>query len=695
MAQTDAPPRIDIEISEETSLSRLVDLAASINRFSVDYDRTQLDRIKATVRLDATIHPDELWALTNDLLTSRGYTSIRRPGSPMLSVVELDRADDQARIEPDSRALSTNAGFATIRVSISQRTPAVIMEAVRTVLSPAGLVERVGTTDSILISDVTPRLRQAIALIDELDVPGSALIVEIIPVQYVGATRLATLVTTAVASKNAISKDELLGKVSPIEDGDSVMLVAPKARAAQWREMIEMFDRRQSVTTRSYQPRHFSLSEVSALMESIGRDTSPRGSNEQWRLVQNDLTGTIVVTATTAEHERIEELIGRLDAAPAEARRPARTFPIRNRSVTELLAVLQQIIDIGATPGTEASGGSALADEEPVLDETGSVSPGLDLLSLDPSRLTLAADEATNTIIAIGDERELDRLAVLIETLDVRQPQVLMEVLVVSLNESDAIDLGVELQAIGVSGQTLFSLGSLFGLGSAFPDGGLSDPVMPGGQGFSGVVLNPGDFSLLIRALETLNQGRSLNRPKVLVGNNKTATLDAVLQQPLTSINASDTVATTSFAGTQDAGTQVTVTPQIAAGDHVALEYNVSISAFVGESDDPSIPPPRQQNQLESEVTIPDSYTVAVGGLEIISDSESTSQVPILGDIPILGEAFKNRSSSRSRTRFYVFIRPTILRHNGFEDLKYLSDQDLAEAAIDDGWPDLKPAIIR
>ena len=309
----------------------------------------------------------------------------------------------------------------------------------------------------------------------------------------------------------------------------------------------------------------------------------------------------------------------------------------------------------------------------------------------------LTADEGTNTLIATGDARRLAQLEQLIGQLDVRQPQVMIEAMVVSLTEGQTLDLGVELEKLQINGETLITLSSLFGLGAPGMAGALEGMALPGaggGAGFTGVALSPGDFRTLVRALETLNEGRSLNIPRVLVNNNQQATLDSVLQAPFLSTNASNTIATTSFGGTQDAGTTVTVTPQIAAGDHLILEYAVSLSTFVGESSDPGLPPPRQQSNLQSVVTIPDGYTIAVGGMEIESSAEAISQIPLLGDIPLIGELFKNRSRSTTRSRFYVFIRANVLRHDGFEDLKYLSDRDILAADVDDGWPVVKPRVI-
>jgi general secretion pathway protein D len=271
----------------------------------------------------------------------------------------------------------------------------------------------------------------------------------------------------------------------------------------------------------------------------------------------------------------------------------------------------------------------------------------------------------------------------------------------VSLSDSDALNLGVELQRLEINGDTIIALSSLFGLGSpALLPGGGTPGTLPRGRGFTGVVLNPGDFSVVIQALQTLNKGRSLSMPKVLVNNNQQATLNSVLQQPFSSTNASTTVATTSFGGTQDAGTTVTVKPQIAEGDHLVLDYSVTLSAFVGQPSDPSLPPPRQSNNLTSAVTIPDGYTVVVGGLEIVSESDNVSQVPLLGSIPWVGELFKNRAKTKSRTRFFVFIHSDVMRHGGFEDLKFISDQDMASAGVnsfgvDADWPVVEPRIIK
>jgi general secretion pathway protein D len=207
------------------------------------------------------------------------------------------------------------------------------------------------------------------------------------------------------------------------------------------------------------------------------------------------------------------------------------------------------------------------------------------------------ADEATNTLFASGDADLIDKIAGLITTLDVMPPQVMLEVLILNLSDSDVLDLGVEFHGIRDEG-TLATLSSLFGLGTPIP--GVGVQPLPTALGLTGIVLKPGDFSTLVHALQVLNKGRALNIPKVLVNSNQRANLASVLQTPFLSTNVANVIATTTFGGTQDAGTTINVRPQIAEGDHLVLEYSIVLSTFVGPASAPSLPPPRRRTSLNS-----------------------------------------------------------------------------------------------
>ena len=365
-----------------------------------------------------------------------------------------------------------------------------------------------------------------------------------------------------------------------------------------------------------------------------------------------------------------------------------RVFSIRNRSALELAEVLNRLIGTGVLNLAEP----ATSGETNQNATTPAATPfPATALRADHGRLVLSADVATNTLFATGDASLIDKVEGLIKTLDVMASQVMIEVLILNLSDSDAFDLGVEIRGIRDK-SAIVILSSLFGLGAPNP---IADLVLPTVSGFTGVVLNPGDFSVLVNALQILNKGRALNISKVLVNSNQMANLASVLQTPFLSTNSTTVVATTTFGGTQDAGTTIQVRPQIAEADHLVLEYSIVLSTFVGTASDPSLPPPRQQNNLQSVATIPDGYTVALGGLETTSETEQTSQVPFLGRLPLLGRLFRSESKLTSHSRFYVFIRASILRGADFQHLKFLSDVELHRADLDPGWPEVEPALIR
>ncbi len=199
---------------------------------------------------------------------------------------------------------------------------------------------------------------------------------------------------------------------------------------------------------------------------------------------------------------------------------------------------------------------------------------------------------------------------------------------------------------------------------------------------------------IVVRALSTDARARVSSAPKILVNDNATGTLASIVEAPFTSVNASTTVATTSFAGYASAGTTITLTPHISSdGSHLQLDYAVALNSFSGQGSK-DVPPPRQTNSITSKVTIPDGHTIVVGGLNRHDLSKTISSVPGLGKIPILEYLFSSRNKTESDSTLFVFIRPVILKDDQFEDLKFLSERDLKSAGIPSEYPSSEPLLV-
>ncbi|MGH7132968.1 MAG: type II secretion system protein GspD [Phycisphaerales bacterium] len=747
------PPTGGVALSGQVDLARLLDLCSQRLGISIDYDPALLKAQQVTLRSGSGLSDADLWQATNQFLAQKGFTTVRQPERDALSVVKLDEAARSARIEPvtnlsdpdSARPIGgVRAGYRNAVVRLKYLSPKDAADVVRPVLSRSGgggTAAAPGVAGAglnqlgpglVVISDLSTRLDEAIGLLRSQDVAENATVVEEVPAKNMSAAQLGVLVAQVAAKRDAVAGEKLPGEVLPAASGGELLVIAPKRSQAQWRSLIDQLDRREAVETQSYNPKLFAVREVAVLVQQVagiggGAGAPGSGGDERSKVLVEEPTGTLLVTATPTQHAKIAELMARLDSVPGEARRPLRAFTIRNRPVSELLAVLQRMIDAGALEATSDTTalakplGSGLgvnsaaappgttpliaSPNSPSLNPLGSSRP--DSLLPNQNRsvvqgkgglpIAITADEATSTIIAVGDGRLLQQLEQLIKTLDVRQPQVLLEVVLVSMSDGDALNLGVELEKLKINGSTLIRLSSLFGLSAPVGIGGPAVRQAIEGDGFTGAVIDPGDFSVIVRALQTLSNGRSVSLPRVLVSNNQSASFNSVVQEPFTTalFTSSSTPASTAFGGTSDAGTQLRIKPQIGEGGTLLLDYDISISQFTGKAASASVPPPKQVNSVKSIATIPDGYTVVVGGLEVTTDVDGASQVPLLGSIPLFGALFKNQSHSTSKNKFFVFIKAGVVRGGSMEALRYLSDQQASHAALPSDWPKSEPRVVK
>ncbi len=704
----------------DQSLEELLRFCAHVQGLSLETAGADLS---GRTRISPWIYytTDELWQRLGRELEERGLTVVQPPLARALRVVPLERASQLARLEAPTLE-GAQALFLRTLVPLEHAEPQAAAEALRPLLSQAhGSIVALDQERALLLADTAPRLRQALSLLARIDRPSPLPQVFTVPLEHASPiTVRAAVEALADAFEKAAARKPLAGTVLAAPSADALLVVAPPGEVSWWKSAIERFDVPEPVVTREYVPRRFTLSETARLVEELVRGEGVGEVPGTWRLVPDPLTGALFITTTPSRHAQVEQVLTRLEATERGPRRPLVAFQIHHRKVGEVLALLRELVEAGAVAGATgavagatgavagatsavASATGAVATRqttaEPQRPAMGATAPlvtdrSLTLSGADEAEsVTLTADEASGRILAFGPARVLDRIGLLIETLDVPEAQVLVEALVVTLTDDEREELGVELRHAGLSGSASFELASLFGLGAP----GLDAPAIatPTASGFSGVVLNPGDFSALLHALRTVTRGRTLTVPKILVGNGREAVLDSLLQTPFTSTNASTTVATTSFGGTQDAGTAVRVTPQVADADRIVLDYSVSISSFVGEAADPALPPPRQETKLASVVAVPDGYTIALGGLEVRSRTEGGSRVPLLARLPLLGRLFESTTESRSRTRFFAFLRCSVMRSRSFEDLRYASERPLAEAGLEGDLPALEPRWIR
>ncbi len=288
----------------------------------------------------------------------------------------------------------------------------------------------------------------------------------------------------------------------------------------------------------------------------------------------------------------------------------------------------------------------------------------------------VGTDERLNSIVIRDTTANLAHIRRAIESLDVKAPQVMIEVLIVNVKLTDELEMGVDWTKLGTS-QNYFSQG-LSITGSANPFGKVTFSSTPDNWNFQGLI----DF------VETNKDVRILANPKVLVLNNHTATIDSVEEIPykeLSETSAGGSIGTVSF---KEAGIKLEVTPQITDDGyiimHVKPEQSAQVSTFTIEN---SETPVIETRKTDTTLRVRDGQTIIIGGLRKSEPSMVESKIPILGDIPFIGVLFRKVDIDQIESELGVFITPRIYTDGQLstEEVRLFESNDANESLFEAG----------
>ncbi|MBX9737086.1 MAG: type II and III secretion system protein, partial [Phycisphaerales bacterium] len=200
---------------------------------------------------------------------------------------------------------------------------------------------------------------------------------------------------------------------------------------------------------------------------------------------------------------------------------------------------------------------------------------------------------------------------------------------------------------------------------------------------------------LVITALQRVAAARVVAAPKLLVDDNEESEISALRQVPTTTTSQSGAAGSTvtSFGGFEDAGPRLRVKPQISSGDYLRLEYALELSSFIGAVvEGSSVPPSKSTTTITSDsVTVPSDSTIVVGGLTLEDTSRTVLKLPFIGDIPLIGQLFRDESENKTRRVIYVFITPRVMRDVTFNDVRLISQGPMIQAKVEGVMPDMMP----
>ena len=289
-----------------------------------------------------------------------------------------------------------------------------------------------------------------------------------------------------------------------------------------------------------------------------------------------------------------------------------------------------------------------------------------------PARVIVNA--ATNTLIFQGSSESHTQLLNLLQELDKPAKSALIEVTVAEVSLDDTTQLGVEwaFNKAGVNGGRITG-GTLSGvpLGSA----GTTSGIGIGTNGLTIARLNSaGDLRLLVNFLATSTKANVLSSPRILARSGETASIQVGSEIP--TINMQQTNAATGGTGVlqsvqyRKTGVILTVKPIIYAGDRIDLDVTqeVSGSTKVGVAGSPIV----DTRKVDTHLSLRDGASVLLGGLISQDNSHSETGVPLLKDIPGLGQLFRTNTDTRQKTEMLVLITPYIVADD--HDAKEITD---------------------
>ena len=527
---------------------------------------------------------------------------------------------------------------------LNHESAANLVPVLRPLISPNNTINVSPGTNALVITDYADNLQRLGKIIAAMDV-STASDVEIIPLKHSVASELAPLVARLIDSGNGSAA----GTATPGQSDTTVkttLLAEPRSNA---------------LVLRAANPAR--VAQVRALVQRLDQPAAPGSSAA---------SGNIhVVYLKNADATKLAATLRAAMAAGSGSAAGASTTPSATASTPTL-----GTMNTGTTSNTSSSTNSGLG--------AGASSSNASASNQPSTGGQIQADPTTNSLIITAPEPQYRQLRTVIDKLDGRRAQVLVESLIVEVNANKLAQFGIQWQGVlgkqgdgtvgvigtnsGTSGTNILGLtaalasGDTSAIGTAVGGlgGGLNLALAPriNGQYYLGALANflqnSGDANVLSTPnLMTLDNEEA----KIVIGNNVPFVTGSYANTTgNNSVNPFTTVER------KDVGLMLRVRPQINENGTVKLTLYQEVSKVAQETLNNANGPSTSKRSIESTVLVDDGSVIVLGGLLEDSYGLSQDKVPVMGDLPVIGGLFRNENRQRNKTNLMVFLRPMVIR---------------------------------
>jgi type II secretory pathway component GspD/PulD (secretin) len=325
---------------------------------------------------------------------------------------------------------------------------------------------------------------------------------------------------------------------------------------------------------------------------------------------------------------------------------------------------------------------------------------------LTPDRGSATLEPQINTIVVSDNETVIPKIARYLRSIDVPRRQISIQVRVISITTSGDKFTGIDWsQTLGANGLTL-SATAQSNLDAAFgfrpfrtfaPQTNTPATVTSGNEG-TNVILGPVTVTAVLHALYQNTRAHEENAPLVITEDNEPSTVRVVTRTPIVistttvtngvSVISSDVryLLDKTDPPTREIGTTLIVTPSILPDNTIRLQIDGTVASQVGtvaaatgSNTAPNLYPIVNEAHLVNLSRVPSGYSLILGGFVTVNNSTSTNKVPVLGSIPLLGQAFRFKSVTRSRTNLAFIITPIAFQAENPERSVQVSEYNRAQ----------------
>lgn len=291
---------------------------------------------------------------------------------------------------------------------------------------------------------------------------------------------------------------------------------------------------------------------------------------------------------------------------------------------------------------------------------------------------SIKIDERTNKIAISDFPEKLDEIAKIISAFDEKTPQVLIDAQIIEIRPTDKFEMGVDWD---------YWIEKHFKLSAALP-------ISSTGRLLLGTTTaspaKPGQYKAIIDILRTIGDTKILSSPRIMVLNNQEAKILVGTKEAYITSSTSqtgETAITSQSVNFVDTGIKLYVTPTINRDDFVTIKIKPEVSTatptLIKSAGQESTIPIVSTSEAETVVTVKDGVTIIIGGLKKDNRSKTVKKIPILGDIPFLGVAFRNQIEEYNVTELVILLTPHIMSgENPYTEFSEVRPKDGAVAKM-------------